>query len=108
MDVDSDAFEEVDEMEANNLPTHSEYIRLKLSAIDEKVFNKTQALQVLQNSREAGNYTQIIIELKGELERLKLERHALEAHQEQTDTWWKNIGLWTASVLSPEVTHIPS
>lgn len=88
--------------------THSEFIRKKIKQIDDRIFNKNQALQVVTNSLggaggQSGNYKSIIADLEGELEQLKLERRSLEAHQEQADSWWQNIGKWSATIVSNEV-----
>jgi len=96
----------VEDSEIDYQQTTSEYNKKKLAEIDEKIFNKTQAHQVIttQVSETATNNRHTLLaDLEKQLENLKLERRSLEAHQEQVDSWWTHAGQWRATVVQHEV-----
>ncbi|XP_067945493.1 sorting nexin-25-like isoform X2 [Watersipora subatra] len=87
--------------------TASEYNKKKVADIDERIYNKTKAYQGISSQRlDAAShekYTPVMHDLKREIDMLKLERRALEAHQEQVDSWWKHVGLWNATTVQYEL-----
>ena len=54
IDIEEEAFQDIEEGDADSPSTYSDYMRNRISDIDERIFNKTQAYQVLLNSR--GNH----------------------------------------------------
>lgn len=80
---------------------HSNYARNKLDQLQEKLNNKTQALQALKSSLKPEN--KVLAILAKEVEWLQGEKRQLEAHINHTETWAEHLGNWRADVQSAEV-----
>lgn len=80
---------------------HSSYARKKLDQLQEKLNNKTQALQALKLSLKPDN--KVLDILAKEVEWLEGEKRQLEAHLNHTDMWAEHLGHWRADVEGAEV-----
>ncbi|XP_043250789.1 sorting nexin-25 isoform X2 [Colletes gigas] len=80
---------------------HSNYARCKLDQLQEKLNNKTQALQALKSSLKPES--KVLNFLAKEVEWLQSEKRQLEAHLTHTEMWAEHLGHWRAEVQSAEV-----
>lgn len=83
---------------------HSNYARRKLDQLQEKLYNKMQALQALRTSLKPES--KVLSILEKEVEWLQGEQRQLEAHLSRTEVWGENLGKWRAVVQSAEVKFI--
>lgn len=72
----------------------------KLQQLNDKIRNKTQALEALRNSTKVEKVQK---ELEREIELLKSERNHLEGHILRTHMWCENQGKWRTQVYEAEV-----
>lgn len=84
-----------------DLTNHSTYARTKLDQLQEKLSNKTQALNALKISVKPESKVFHILEQ--EVEWLRSEKRQLEAHLSRTEVWGDHLGNWRAEVQSVEV-----
>lgn len=84
-----------------NVCDHSNYAKNKLDELEERLMNKTQALQALRCSLKSGS--KVLSKLEHEVEWLQGERRQLEAHLSRTVVWGENLGKWRTLVQSAEV-----
>ncbi|XP_063224412.1 sorting nexin-25-like [Bacillus rossius redtenbacheri] len=89
-----------DEPELDGLD-HSNYAATKLCRLQERLCNKTQALQALRTALKPDS--RVLSVLEKEVERLEGERRQLEAHLSRTEEWGEHLGQWRASVQSAEL-----
>ncbi|KAJ8946697.1 hypothetical protein NQ318_006955 [Aromia moschata] len=84
-----------------NVGDHSNYARRKLDQLEEKLNNKTQALEALRSSMKPES--KVLSKLEKEVEWLQGEQRQLEAHLTRTEIWAENLGKWRAIVQSAEI-----
>ncbi|EFA01504.2 Sorting nexin-25-like Protein [Tribolium castaneum] len=84
-----------------NVGDHSNYAKQKLDQLEERLSNKTQALQALRSSLRPES--KVLSKLEKEVEWLQGERRQLEAHLNRTEVWGENLGKWRTVVQSAEV-----
>lgn len=84
-----------------NVGDHSNYAKQKLDQLEERLNNKTQALQALRTSLRPES--KVLSKLEKEVEWLQGERRQLEAHLTRTEIWSENLGKWKTVVQSAEV-----
>ena len=82
---------------------HSNYARSKLDQLQEKLNNKTQALQALKTSLKSES--KVLGILAKEVEWLQGEKRQVEAHLNHTEMWAEHLGHWRADVQSAEVNN---
>ncbi|CAH1778459.1 unnamed protein product [Owenia fusiformis] len=92
------------EQPANFIADQSFYAQQKLEKIDEKLMNKTQALQALKASQKSDpKILKLEEEIENEIEGLEANKRQLEFHIDRTEDWSENVGDWKASVFNTEV-----
>lgn len=84
-----------------NVGDHSNYAKQKLDQLEERLSNKSQALQALRASLRPES--KVLSKLEMEVEWLQGERRQLEAHLTRTEVWGENLGKWRTVVQSAEV-----
>ncbi|XP_037027852.1 sorting nexin-25 isoform X2 [Bradysia coprophila] len=84
-----------------DLNNHSTYARNKLEQLQEKLDNKSQALDALKSSLKPES--KLLSILDKEVDWLKMEKRQLEAHLIRTEVWAEHLGRWRAIVQSVEV-----
>ncbi|KAJ8919461.1 hypothetical protein NQ315_016561, partial [Exocentrus adspersus] len=84
-----------------NVGDHSNYARRKLDQLEEKLNNKTLALEALRTSMKPES--KVLSKLESEVEWLQGEKRQLEAHLTRTEIWADNLGKWRVVVQSAEI-----
>nr|XP_023024783.1 sorting nexin-25 [Leptinotarsa decemlineata] len=84
-----------------NVGDHSNYARRKLDQLEEKLNNKSQALEALRLSMRPDS--KVLSKLENAVEWLQGEKRQLEAHLTRTEIWAENLGRWRAIVQSAEI-----
>lgn len=84
-----------------DVTNHSTYARIKLDQLQERLDNKTHALDALRASLKPES--KLLAVLGKEVDWLRMERRQLEAHLRRTELWAEHLGAWRACVQSVEV-----
>lgn len=84
-----------------DLTNHSTYAKNKLEQLQERLKNKKNAYEALKSAVKPD--AQVLTILEKEIDNLKNEKRALEAHLLRTETWTDNLGKWRATVDGVEI-----
>ncbi|XP_076352448.1 sorting nexin snazarus isoform X1 [Tachypleus tridentatus] len=87
--------------EGLSLSDYSNCAKAQMRQLDEKLSNKTQALQALRSTPKSD--PKMMLMLEKEIDDMKAERHQLECHIDRTETWSENLGMWQATLDKAEI-----
>lgn len=76
----------------------SGYAKSYLEHMGERLQNKTQALKALKSSVKPDS--KVLKMLKGEVDKLKEDRHEVEQHLIRTESWSRHLSKWRCQVQS--------
>ncbi|XP_067663522.1 sorting nexin-25-like isoform X1 [Haliotis asinina] len=84
----------------------SYHAQQKMQQLDEKLANKTQALQAIKSSQKPDEKTKKVEDdMDQEIEKIQEEKRKLEAHISRTQLWIDHQGTWMAQVHNAEVSQ---
>ncbi|XP_022257280.1 sorting nexin-25-like [Limulus polyphemus] len=84
-----------------SLSDYSNCAKAQMQQLDEKLLNKTQALQALRSTPKSD--PKMMLMLEKEIDDMKAEHHQLECHIDRTETWSENLGMWQATLDKAEI-----
>ncbi|XP_050417807.2 sorting nexin-25 isoform X2 [Patella vulgata] len=95
--------DDIDETSTNFID-QSYHAKQTLDLLDEKIVNKSQALQAFKTSQKPDEkMKKVEKDMETDLTQLKLERRQLESHIARTEKWVEYQGHWKANVQSAQV-----
>ncbi|ESO93906.1 hypothetical protein LOTGIDRAFT_228630 [Lottia gigantea] len=102
-DVDVFDDEDLDDSSSNFIDQQSNQAQKRLQQLDEKIVNKSQALQALKTQKLDDKIKKVESDMEAELDNLRFERRTIESHIVRTQQWIEYQGQWKANVQSAEV-----
>lgn len=95
--------ESVELLDNSDIVEESSYAHRKLDEIQEKLYDKTQALEALRCNMKPDH--SVLSRLENDVELLQGEKRQLEAHLMRTEAWTEHLGRWRAVVQSAEMSE---